>query len=60
MKLSVCASTCALLCLGCWNSLGLVRDDSEDEDVSAVTSLDEVDAQAELTKLGNMLKACYH
>ena len=49
-------STCALLCLNGWSSLGLVRD----KNVSAVTSLDEVNAQAELTRLGDMLKACYH
>ena len=49
------ASTCALLCLGYWSSLGLVRD----EDISAVTSLDEVDAQAELDELGDILKARY-
>jgi len=51
-QLSV-ASTHALLCLGSWSLLGLVRD----EDVEAVTRLDEVDVQVELNKLGDILKA---
>ena len=43
----------ALLCLGSWSLLGLVRD----EDVEAVARLDEVDAQMELNKLGDILKS---
>ncbi|KAF8219717.1 hypothetical protein L208DRAFT_1338327, partial [Tricholoma matsutake] len=51
-QLSV-SSTCTILCLGSWSKLGLVWD----EDVEAVARLDEVDAQVELNKLGDMLKA---
>jgi hypothetical protein len=47
------ASTHALLCLGSWSLLGLVRD----EDIEAVARLDEVDAQMELNKLGDIEKS---
>ncbi|GLB43472.1 putative protein dimerization activity [Lyophyllum shimeji] len=46
-------STRALLCLGSWSLMGLVRD----EDVTAVGALDEVDGQIELDKLAQRLKA---
>jgi hypothetical protein len=46
------ALTHALLCLGSWSLLGLVRD----KDVEAVARLDEVDVQVELNKLGDILK----
>jgi len=45
-------STRASLCLGSWSLLGLVRD----EDVEAVVKLDEIDAQAELSQLGDKLR----
>ncbi len=51
-RLSV-ASTRALLCLGSWSLLGLVRD----EDVEAVTWMDDVDAQVELNRLGHIIRA---
>ncbi|KAF8234906.1 hypothetical protein L208DRAFT_1259461, partial [Tricholoma matsutake] len=51
-QLSV-ASMHALLCLGSWSQLGLVRD----EDDEAIARLDEVDAQMELNRLGNIMKA---
>jgi hypothetical protein len=51
-RLSV-SSTCTLLCLGSWSKLGLVQN----EDVEAIARLDEADAQVELNKLGDMLKA---
>jgi hypothetical protein len=44
---------CALLCLDSWSLLGLVRD----EDVEAIAWLDDIDAQVELNKLGDVLKA---
>ena len=51
-QLSV-ASTRALLCLGSWSFLCLVRD----EDVEAVARMDDIDAQVELNRLGNVLRA---
>ena len=45
-------STRALLCLGSWSRLGLVRD----EDVKAVMNLNNIDAQTELNQLGNILR----
>jgi hypothetical protein len=50
-QLSV-ASTHALLCLGSWSLMGLVRDDN----VKAVAVLDEIQGQFELDKLGDLLK----
>ncbi|KAF8235489.1 hypothetical protein L208DRAFT_1256621, partial [Tricholoma matsutake] len=47
------ASTCALLCLGSWSLMGLVRD----EDVEAIARLDDMDVQIELNKLGDSLNA---
>jgi len=47
------ASKRALLCLGSWISMGLVRDG----DVNAVASLDEIQGKIELDKLGNLLRA---
>lgn len=46
-------STCALLCLGSWSLLGLVRD----EDVKAIADMDEVEGQRELERLGNVLES---
>ena len=51
-RLSV-ASTRALLCLGFWSLVGLVRD----EDVQAVAKLDEIDAQMELDRLADIIRA---
>jgi len=51
-QLSV-ASTQALLCLGSWSLLGLVRD----EDVEAVSEMNNIDAKAELNRLGHILQA---
>jgi len=51
-RLSV-ASTRALLCLGSWSLLGLVRD----EDVEAVSEMNDIDAEAELNRLGHILQA---
>jgi hypothetical protein len=51
-RLSV-TSTRALLCLGSWSLLGLVRD----EDVEVVARMDDVDAQVELNRLGKVLTA---
>jgi hypothetical protein len=51
-RLSV-ASTRALLCLGSWSLVGLVRD----EDVQAVAKLDEVDVQMELDRLADIIRA---
>ena len=51
-QLSV-ASTCTLLHLGFWSLLGLVKD----EDVEAVARLNEVDAQVELNKLADAVRA---
>ena len=51
-RLSV-ASTRALLCLGSWSLLGLVRD----EDVETVSQMNDIDAQAELNRLGHILQA---
>jgi hAT family C-terminal dimerisation region len=50
-RLSV-SSTRALLCLGSWSLIGLVRDD----DVKAVASLDEIQGRIELEKLGELLR----
>jgi len=50
-RLSV-ASTRALLCLGLWSRLGLVKD----EDVTAVANLNEVEGQMELNKLAVILR----
>jgi len=50
-RLSV-TSTRALLCLGNWSLLGLVRD----EDVEAVARMDDIDAQVELNRLGKVLE----
>jgi len=49
------ASTQALLCLGSWSLMGLVRD----EDILAVAWLNEVEGHIELEKLGNILKTCW-
>ena len=49
-RLSV-ASTQALLCLGSWSLLDLVRD----EDVEAVSEMNDIDAKAELNRLGHIL-----
>jgi len=51
-QLSV-ASTRALLCLGSWSLLGLVWD----EDVEAVSEMNDIDAKAELNRLGHILQA---
>ena len=51
-RLSV-ASTWALLCLGSWSLLGLVQD----EDVETVSQMNDIDAQAELNRLGHILQA---
>lgn len=45
-------STRALMCLGSWSLLGLVRE----EDVKAVASMDEVQGQLELERLGDILQ----
>jgi hypothetical protein len=45
-------STRALLCLGSWSLLELVRD----EDVHAVGKLDEIEGQIELEQLAETLK----
>ncbi|KAF8230615.1 hypothetical protein L208DRAFT_1281038, partial [Tricholoma matsutake] len=50
-RLSV-ASTCALLCLGSWSVMGLVRDD----DINAVAIMNEVEGQIELDGLADVLK----
>ncbi|KAF8162018.1 hypothetical protein BJ912DRAFT_865091, partial [Pholiota molesta] len=50
-RLSV-LSTRALLCLGSWSLLGLVKD----EDTRAVANLDEVEGRIELEKLAEKLK----
>ena len=50
-RLSV-ASTHALLCLGSWSLMGLVRDD----DVNAVAMMDEVEGLVELDRLADVLK----
>lgn len=50
-RLSV-TSTWALLCLGSWSLLGLVKD----EDVKAVADMDEVEGQIELERLGDILE----
>ena len=47
------ASTRALLCLGSWSLLGLVRD----EDIETVSQMNDIDAQAELNRLGHILQA---
>ena len=47
------ASTHALLCLGSWSHLGLVRD----EDLEAVVNLNEVEGVMELNKLSAILRA---
>ena len=47
------ASTRALLCLGSWSLAGLVKD----EDVEAVSRLDEVDARVELKRLAEANQA---
>ena len=46
------SSTRALICLGSWSLLGLVRD----EDVKAVMDLDEIEGVQELDRLGDVLK----
>jgi hypothetical protein len=46
------ASTRALLCLGSWSLMGLVKD----EDVEAVARLDEIDTWVELNKLAEVAK----
>lgn len=46
-------STWALLCLGSWSLMGLVRD----ENVEAVAKLDEVDTQLELNRLADIINA---
>ena len=51
-QLSV-ASTHALLCLGSWSRLGLVRD----EDLEAVVNLNEVEGVMEFNKLSAILRA---
>ena len=51
-RLSV-ALTRALLCLGSWSLMELVRD----EDVEAIAWLDEVNVEMELNKLRDSLKA---
>lgn len=51
-RLSV-SSTRALICLGSWSLLGLVRD----KDVRAVMDLDEIEGVKELDRLGDVLKA---
>ena len=51
-RLSV-ASTHALICLGSWSHLGLVRD----EDLEAVVNLNEVEGVMELNKLSAILRA---
>ena len=51
-RLSV-ASMRALLCLGSWSRLGLVRD----EDLEAVVNLNEVEGVMELNKLSAILRA---
>ena len=43
----------ALLCLGSWSRLGLVRD----EDLEAVVNLNEVEGVMELKKLSAILRA---
>ena len=44
--------THAVLCLGSWSLMGLVRDD----DVNAVAIMDEVEGQIELNRLADILK----
>ena len=50
-RLSV-SSTWALLCLGSWSLMGLVRN----EDVKAIALLDEIQGKIELEKLGELLR----
>lgn len=50
-RLSV-TSTQALLCLGSWSLMGMVRD----EDVKAVASIDEIEGRMKLEQLGNILE----
>lgn len=50
-RLSV-TSTRALLCLGSWSLLGMVRD----EDVNAVAKMDEVEGRIEMERLGDILE----
>ena len=47
------ASTCALLCLGLWSHLGLVRD----EDLEAVVNLNEVEGVMESNKLSAIFES---
>lgn len=54
-RLSV-TSTRALLCLGSWSLMGLVKD----EDVTAVAGMDEVEGRIELERLGEMLEHKYY
>jgi len=48
--------TWALLCLGSWSLAGLVKD----SDVETVAVLDNVDAQVELERLGDVLSKTHH
>ena len=50
-RLSV-SSTQALLCLGSWSLMGLVRN----EDVKAIALLDKIQGKIELEKLGELLR----
>lgn len=54
-RLSV-TSTRALLCLGSWSLMGLVKD----EDVTAIAKMDEVEGRIELERLGKMLEHRYY
>lgn len=54
-RLSV-TSTRALLCLGSWSLMGMVRD----EDVMAVADMDEVEGRIELERLGDILERKFY